>query len=192
MLYLPLELMAALGVPADVQFDAPSLPDPELARRILEVHALLEGQAERLRGQTALADVLDALCRRHGRHAEVRERADVGRAALGRVREYLEMHYAKPISLLELSTLGGVSPFHLSRRFRSRYGLPPYMYLELVRVNRARDLLRRGDPISRVAFDTGFSDQSHLTRRFKRVVGVPPGQYAKTYGVRSPEATRVA
>jgi AraC-like DNA-binding protein len=192
MLYLPVELMTVLGVPADIQFDAPSLPDPELARRILDVHALLEGQPERLRGQTALADVLDALCRRHGRHAEIREHADVGRAALGRVRDYLETNYAKPVSLLELSVLGGVSPFHLSRRFRSRYGLPPYMYLELVRVNRARDLLRRGAPISRVAFDTGFSDQSHLTRRFKRVVGVPPGQYAKTYALGAPEASRVA
>jgi AraC-like DNA-binding protein len=192
MLYLPLELLAALGVPIDVQFDSPSLPDPELARRILDLHVMLEGQAERLRGQTALADLLDTLCRRHGRHAEVREHADVGRAALGLVRDYLEMHYAKPISLLELSALGGVSPFHLSRRFRSRYGLPPYMYLELVRVNRARDLLRRGEPISRVAFDTGFSDQSHLTRRFKRVVGVPPGQYARTYAVAAPETSRVA
>ena len=99
------------------------------------------------------------------------------------MRDYLEEHYAKPISLLELSAVSGVSPFHLSRRFRARYGLPPYMYLELVRVNRARELLRHGEPISRVAFDTGFSDQSHLTRRFKRVVGVPPGQYARTYGL---------
>ena len=192
MLYLPLPLMASLGVPADMQFDAPSLPDPELARRVLEVHAMLEEHAEPLRGQTALAGVLEALCRRHGRHAEVRERAEVGRAALGRVRDYLEAHFANPISLLELSALAGVSPFHLSRRFRSRYGLPPYMYLELVRVNRARDLLRRGEPISRVAFDTGFSDQSHLTRRFKRVIGVPPGQYARTYAVATPETSRVA
>jgi AraC-like DNA-binding protein len=192
MLYLPLELLAALGVPADVQFDAPSLPDPELARRILDVHAMLEGGAERLRGQTAVAEVLDTLRRRHGRHAEARERADAGRAALGRVRDYLEVHFAKPISLLELSALAGVSPFHLSRCFRSRYGLPPYMYLELVRVNRARELLRRGAPISRVALDTGFSDQSHLTRRFKRVVGVPPGQYARTYAVATPETSRVA
>jgi AraC-like DNA-binding protein len=66
------------------------------------------------------------------------------------------------------------------------------MYLELVRVNRAREMLRRGEPISRVAFDTGFSDQSHLTRRFKRVVGVPPGQYAKTYGSSRAGETRVA
>ena len=66
------------------------------------------------------------------------------------------------------------------------------MYLEMVRVERARALLRQGEPISRVAFDTGFSDQSHLTRRFKRVVGVPPGQYARTYGLGRARVTRVA
>jgi AraC-like DNA-binding protein len=137
-------------------------------------------------------DVLQMLCARHAAGRE--DRAEDGRpsATLCLVRDYLEAHFAKSISLMELSTLSGVSPFHLSRRFRARYGLPPYLYLELVRVNRAREMLRRGEPISRVAFDTGFSDQSHLTRRFKRVVGVPPGQYAKTYGSSRAGETRVA
>jgi AraC-like DNA-binding protein len=192
MLYLPLEALAALGVPADVEVEAPSIADPELARRVVDLHGMLEGGAERLRAQTALADVLHLLAERHGRRAAPALRAEGGRAALVQVREYLESNYAKPISLLELSALSGVSPFHLSRRFRGRYGLPPYMYLEQVRVNRARELLRRGAPISRVAFDTGFSDQSHLTRRFKRVVGVPPGHYAKMYAVATPETSRVA
>jgi AraC-like DNA-binding protein len=192
MLYLPLELMAALGVPAHTEFEAPTIADPELARRVVDLHALLEGHAERLRGQTALAELLQILCAKHSHTQIVTARVEPGRALLGRVREYLEEHYAKPISLLELSAVSGVSPFHLSRRFRARYGLPPYMYLEMVRVERARTLLRRGEAISRVAFDTGFSDQSHLTRRFKRVVGVPPGQYARTYGLGRASATRVA
>jgi len=192
MLYLPLELMSALGVPEHTEFQAPTISDPEFARRVVDVHALLEARPERLRGQTALADLLQTLCTNHSRSHFEPARTEPGRALLGRVREYLEEHYAKPISLLELSALSGVSPFHLSRRFRARYGLPPYMYLELVRVNRARELLRQGEPISRVAFDTGFSDQSHLTRRFKRVVGVPPGQYARTYGLGRVRVTQVA
>ena len=64
---------------------------------------------------------------------------------------------------------------------RRAYGLPPYMYLEQLRIERARVLLRAGTPTSHVAYETGFSDQSHLTRRFKRVVGVPPGQYARSH-----------
>ena len=192
MLYLPEPLLAAFTTADVLSFDAPSIADPELARRIVELHALLDAGTDRLRGQTALVDVLQLLCARHAKGPS--DRADDARPSptLGLVRDYIESHFAKPISLMELSTLSGVSPFHLSRRFRARFGLPPYMYLELVRVNRARELLRRGEPISRVAFDTGFSDQSHLTRRFKRVVGVPPGHYAKTYGVTRGSESRVA
>jgi len=192
MLYLPEEVLVGFTTADDLMFDGPSIADPELARRISELHALLDAGTDRLRGQTALVDVLQMLCTRHA-GGSVDRAGDVRPSAtLGLVRDYLETNFAKPISLMELSALSGVSPFHLSRRFRARYGLPPYMYLELVRVNRAREMLRRGDPISRVAFDTGFSDQSHLTRRFKRVVGVPPGQYAKTYGSTRAGETRVA
>jgi AraC-like DNA-binding protein len=192
MLYLPEDLLRACTVSDDFSFDGPSIADRDLARRVVELHALLDAGTGRLRGQTALVDVLQILCSRHARGGVDRVRDERPAATLGLVRDYLETHFAKPISLTELSALSGVSPFHLSRRFRARYGLPPYMYLELVRVNRAREMLRRGDPISRVAFDTGFSDQSHLTRRFKRVVGIPPGQYAKTYGSARAGETRVA
>jgi AraC-like DNA-binding protein len=192
MLYLPEDLLAAFTTSDDLTFEGPSIEDPELARRIIELHALLDAGTDRLRGQTALVDVLQMLCTRHAGGRVDRTGEGRPSATLSLVRDYLEAHFAKSISLMELSTLSGVSPFHLSRRFRARYGLPPYMYLELVRVNRARDMLRRGEPISRVAFDTGFSDQSHLTRRFKRVVGVPPGQYAKTYGSARGGETRVA
>jgi AraC-like DNA-binding protein len=192
MLYLPEALLVGFTTSDDLAFDGPSIADAELARRIVELHALLDAGANLLRGQTALVDVLQMLCSRHAAGPVDHSGDKRPSATLGLVRDYLETHFAKPISLLELSTLSGVSPFHLSRRFRARYGLPPYMYLELVRVNRAREMLRRGEPISRVAFDTGFSDQSHLTRRFKRVVGVPPGQYAKTYGSTRAGETRVA
>jgi AraC-like DNA-binding protein len=192
MLYLPESVMAGFTTSDDLTFNGPSIPDRELARRIIDLHALLEAGTDRLRGQTALVDVLQLLCSRHAVGGAGLVGAERPSATLGLVRDYLEANFAKPISLLELSLLSGVSPFHLSRRFRARYGLPPYMYLELVRVNRARDMLRRGEPISRVAFDTGFSDQSHLTRRFKRVVGVPPGQYAKTYGPHRTGEPRVA
>ncbi|MEO6528256.1 MAG: AraC family transcriptional regulator [Gemmatimonadaceae bacterium] len=195
MLYLPLDLLAHFAPRhADIRFDAPSLPDPDLARRILELHGALEAGVDPLRGQTVMADVLHLMCARHGGAASSRVEPGTRIASVSRVRDYLEEHFANTVTLTELAAFGGVSPFHLSRQFRARYGLPPYMYLELIRVDRARTMLQRGDPISRVAFATGFSDQSHLTRRFKRVVGVPPGQYAKTYAsLRARvEMTRVA
>ena len=183
MLYLPVELVTRFA-PREQRLTAPTIADRDLARRIIDLHTALESDVDPLRGQTAMAEVLHLLHMRHGRDQDRGASAPGRPTPVSRVREYLEEHYASTVTLTELAALGGVSPFHLSRQFRARYGLPPYMYLELIRVNRAREMLQRGDPISRIAFATGFSDQSHLTRRFKRVIGVPPGQYAKTYHAR--------
>ena len=127
----------------------------------------------------------ELFCHRHQR--QNRERVD-------RVCYLIERDLENPPSLEMLAQEVSCSPFHLSRRFRARYGLPPYMYLELVRVNRAREMLRRGEPISRVAFDTGFSDQSHLNRHFKRLFGFTPAKFqvggGAAAGVRKPGDAR--
>jgi AraC-like DNA-binding protein len=191
MLYLPLDLIDDFLPLDSFVFEGPSVPDRDLASRVVALHRVLEAGVEPLRGQTALADVLHLLRERHASPA-ARAPEPHRPASVSRVRDYLETNFAKTVTLTQLAAIGGVSPFHLSRQFRARYGLPPYMYHELVRVNRAREMLRRGEPISRIAFATGFSDQSHLTRRFKRVVGVPPGQYAKTYGIQRVGISRVA
>ncbi|MEO8563468.1 MAG: AraC family transcriptional regulator [bacterium] len=192
MLYLPLDLIDDYVALDRFVFEGPSVTDRDLATRVLALHRALEAGVEPLRGQTMMADVLQLLGERHASNIVRRVPVPRRAAPVRCVRDYLEEHFAKAITLTELAALSGVSPFHLSRQFRARYGLPPYMYLELVRVNRAREMLRRGESISRIAFATGFSDQSHLTRRFKRVVGVPPGQYAKTYGTHRVGMPRVA
>jgi AraC-like DNA-binding protein len=53
------------------------------------------------------------------------------------------------------------------------------MYLEHLRIARAKELLAIGVPLVDAARSTGFGDQSHFTRRFKQVVGLPPGRYAR-------------
>ncbi len=182
MFYLPVELMSRFGADANgiPRFAQARYADAELAQQITALNRLLESEPDVLRQGSVLANTLHALCERHG-GAEARGTAPIGSASLARVRDYLEVHYARTVSLAELASLAGTSPFHLIRQFRRVYGLPPYMYLELIRINRAREMLQQGGRIVDVALSTGFSDQSHLTRRFKRVVGVPPGQYARGY-----------
>jgi AraC-like DNA-binding protein len=43
-------------------------------------------------------------------------------------------------------------------------------------LQRARSLLRSGQPIAYVAMDLGFSDQPHLCRQFKNAFGQTPGK----------------
>ncbi len=64
-----------------------------------------------------------------------------------------------------------------SRVVRRELGIAPHAFRLLARLNRARLLLRAGEPIAGVAADAGFADQSHLTRLFRRTFGTTPGVY---------------
>ncbi len=66
----------------------------------------------------------------------------------------------------------------LYRRFRDRYGVAPKEYIEEVRFDRARKLLRESDLlIKEIAVVCGFSDQLYFSRKFSERVGCPPSEY---------------
>jgi AraC-like DNA-binding protein len=151
----------------------------------VRVHAMLEQRIDPLHPEVALLATLRALCERH---SQLRSPEPLAASphALHRVRDYIDAHFAEPVSLADLAFVAEMSAFHLIRQFHRYYGVPPHRYLDLVRVQRAKLMLQQGARISDTAFATGFSDQSHLTRQFKRVLGVTPGSYAKSYSTRQP------
>jgi AraC family L-rhamnose operon regulatory protein RhaS len=67
-----------------------------------------------------------------------------------------------------------MSAFHFARVFRSLVGTPPGRYLLLVRLERARGMLRRGRPVTEVSFDCGFRNLSYFTRAFRKRYGECP------------------
>lgn len=157
----------------------PVVRDSLLAARLTRVYGLLEGGATHGFARVLLRDVIGGLMAR-GVIVTEKSPAPTREDPLVRaVREYLEANCTRVVTLAELARLTGFSQFHVSRVFRDAVGVPPYAYLGLARLERARELIARGEPLSTVAYATGFSDQSHLTRHFKRVFGVPPGQYAR-------------
>ena len=95
------------------------------------------------------------------------------------VDNYLRAHSAEAVSLTRLAEVAGLSCFYFIRVFRATFGVTPHTYLTLLRLERARLLLRTTMPIAQAAVAAGFSDQSHLTRLFKRVYGTTPGVYAR-------------
>jgi AraC-like DNA-binding protein len=55
--------------------------------------------------------------------------------------------------------------------------MPLHVYVETIRTRRAKSLLKGDLPISQIALQLGYADQSHFTRRFKQFQNVTPGQY---------------
>ena len=99
--------------------------------------------------------------------------------AVQRARRYIEENFARGVSLTQLAEHVSLSRYYLLRAFRDETGVPPYAYLESVRIRHAQRLIEARKPLAEVAVEVGFSSQSHLTERFKRIIGVTPGQYAR-------------
>ena len=105
--------------------------------------------------------------------------ASVPHVGLARVREYLRTHTTKSVSLAELASLACLSKYHFLRLFTRTHGVSPHGYQMRLRLDLACQLIAAAQPLSFVAYEAGFADQSHLTRRFKGAFGVTPGAYAK-------------
>ena len=95
--------------------------------------------------------------------------------------DYLNAHAQEQISLDTLGELAGLSKYHLLRAFTKETGITPYRYLETLRIDRAKTLLKQGVSPAEAALAVGFSDQSHLSNAFKRFIGLTPGQYRRVF-----------
>lgn len=89
--------------------------------------------------------------------------------------EYIEVHYSRDISLLEIAAAAGLSLTQLTQVFQQATGQTPYSYVIARRLRQAVHLLRTSDlSIAHIALDVGFADQAHLTRTFQRRYGSTP------------------
>lgn len=97
---------------------------------------------------------------------------------LKRMQDYLAAHCTEPLRLDDLSAEACLSRYHLIRSFKAATGMTPHAWLLDLRIKLARELLKKTrQPLSDIALQTGFADQSHFNRSFKERTAVTPGQY---------------
>jgi AraC family transcriptional regulator len=97
------------------------------------------------------------------------------------VEEAIEAAGAETPSITDLAAVAGVHASHLLRTFRRHHGTTVATYVRRRRIERARIEVATGDrPLSMIALDAGFSDQSHFTRVFRQTFGDTPARYARS------------
>jgi PAS domain S-box-containing protein len=103
--------------------------------------------------------------------------------AMAPVIEAMMADYAKPLTMTGLARLLGLSVSQFGRSFRKRFGVTPLRYLIGVRIGAACELLTTtGLPLSTIALETGFYDQSHFSHQFVKRKGMTPSRYRGRYG----------
>lgn len=95
-----------------------------------------------------------------------------------RVLEFVETHYAEPLTLDELAAVLSMSRKYFCRFFKQMTMHSPVDYLNRYRIERACDRLRFADTaVALVGEDVGFHDPSYFIKQFKKLKGVTPKQY---------------
>jgi transcriptional regulator GlxA family with amidase domain len=96
----------------------------------------------------------------------------------------MDREYWQPLDVPALARTALMSTAHFSRRFRDAYSETPYSYLMTRRIERAKELLRRGDlSVTEVCFAVGCNSLGSFSSRFTELVGETPSAYrARDHG----------
>jgi AraC-like DNA-binding protein len=146
---------------------------------ILFLHKSIAQGASTLESESRLLWTLTQLIKRYADISSTEQPLGKEKKAIQQARHYIDEYFAQGITLNQLAQQVALSPYYLLRVFHAEVGMPPYAYLESVRIRHAQRLIETGKPLAEVAMEVGFSSQSHLTRQFKKIIGVTPGQYAQ-------------
>ncbi|PPD15219.1 MAG: AraC family transcriptional regulator [Methylobacterium sp.] len=87
----------------------------------------------------------------------------------------------EPIDLGTISREAGLSRPHFFKLFREQMGLPPTLYLNALRMERAIERLARGEEtVSEIGLDLGFATPASFSRFFIANGVVPPSAYRRS------------
>jgi len=104
-------------------------------------------------------------------------------AVLGKAKAYLDARRGERVTLGELATAVGASPFHLQRRFKQAFGISPRGYQEAQRMQSVKTALRSGRRVAEAVFDAGYGSVSRFYE--KPLLGMTASEYrAKGKGQR--------
>ena len=100
---------------------------------------------------------------------------------LGRVRRFVDEHYADRITLEKAADIACLEKKYFSTYFHSKTGVRFVDWIAWIRISHAMDMIRRENrQISVVSEATGFSDLRTFERAFKKFVGMTPTEYKRS------------
>lgn len=103
---------------------------------------------------------------------------DSNMSRIASVLEYINDHYSAPLKVKELAETSRMSETHFRRVFFDYVNMTPMDYVNLVRVQKACELMKKNDDsMDRIAEKCGFTTTSTFNRNFKKFLNTSPYQW---------------
>ncbi len=102
-----------------------------------------------------------------------------------KLHDWMLVNIDSALNVEALADFMAMSPRHFARLFASETGITPGKYIELMRIEKARELLSAtSQSVSAIASLSGFHREERMRRIFIKNLGVTPSQYRCHFGVR--------
>lgn len=113
------------------------------------------------------------------------ELSNHGKAVLNDLQIWVKSNLRQQINAQVLADKFGITTRHLSRIFLKEFGLSPAKWLEGIRLEYAKKLLRENQlAVKQVAMECGLNHEQVLRQLFMRNLGMSPVEYKKLYQYR--------
>lgn len=97
---------------------------------------------------------------------------------LQQVIQYINDNYQQKITVQDLGAIANMSGIFLSRLFKRAFGISPIHYVNLLRLNKAKELLLYSSfNITQIAEATGFQGIHYFSRYFTEKEGMSPLEF---------------
>lgn len=90
--------------------------------------------------------------------------------------------YRDAFSLADMAAISRMPVETFRKRFTAELGIPPLGYLQFLKMERAKTLLRDGMSVRQTGVEIGMPDPYHFSKQFKHIVGMSPTAYLKHVG----------
>jgi len=91
--------------------------------------------------------------------------------------DFITAHACEQPSLEQIAAHLHLSPFHFQRLFNRWAGVTPKKYLQILTVDRAKQLLAQSKPLAAVSDSVGLSSSSRLHDHFVQLEAASPGEF---------------
>lgn len=99
------------------------------------------------------------------------------------IREYIQTHFMENLTTKIISEKFHLNSTYLSTLFKEKSGMTLTAYIEGIRMENAKELLKNeGLTIADVAETVGYLDTNYFGKVFKKYSGITPGQYRASHG----------